>query len=114
MASGGITLSVFFLYLRSMGWTISIICVVLMVCNRLAEVGSNFWLSHWTESLRPKFGIRNCSEANQSMGELIYKFYMLPNYSDSNGDNDIDINNDNGHENNDDEDDNNNDMSCVM
>ena len=48
------------------------------------------------------------------MGELIYKFYMLPNYSDSNGDNDIDINNDNGHENNDDEDDNNDDMSCVM
>ena len=60
MATGGITVAVFALYLRSMGWIISVVGIVLMLLNRLAEVGSNFWLSHWTDQLRPRYD-ENCT-----------------------------------------------------
>lgn len=64
METGGIALAVFVLYLRSMGWFISVAGICMMLLNRFAEVGTNFWLSHWTEQVRPSSGAsatNNCS-----------------------------------------------------
>uniref|UniRef100_A0AAY4E5D3 Uncharacterized protein n=1 Tax=Denticeps clupeoides TaxID=299321 RepID=A0AAY4E5D3_9TELE len=55
METGNVKFSVYLQYLRSMGWCLSFLAFLMYFIQNLAFIGSNLWLSEWTNDAETYF-----------------------------------------------------------
>ena len=71
-----VKLSVFALYMRSVGLTVSLLIIFFYVLSNAASVGSNFWLSVWSnEGTKARYSNSSENDTSEDNRQLYLGVY---------------------------------------